>query len=280
MPPNNINPFFTQTSRTNLSAQRIIDEKIQGLNSSTNVTSFPPDVPKYYTFIIENDWTVLGSLSGTLFPRKGYRLPLPFNIIDNHQVHYDHNFNWLSVLNLANGAGGVGGVFGAGIGALGFQLNNFKHVTLASPEFRQFTLEWKLIPKNYKESELIREIYLGIKKGMHPLRKLGSLVFEFPKIYWVGFFPNAGYLFKFKPAVISGCQIDYQGGNQQPAFYKHPIITEEDKGGPPESIIIRLSFIELEYWIDTDFNNAKTDNPFDSNNWYSLANSSPVNISP
>lgn len=281
-------PFFSQTMAS--SPTRIINDRA-AQNQSITSLSFPPDTPKYYTLLLENDWTnvlstkvlsglasatadsiasifksVFGgdtkssSLTGNpLTMKAAYRLPLPTVIIDNHEVQYDHAFNWLGAVgNLASGiATTAGGVFG-------YTLNNFKYVTLQSPQFRQYAFEWHMSPNNPAESSLIRSIYLGIKRGMQPPKKSNNLVFEFPRIYWLGFYPNAGFLVKFKPAVITSCQINYQGGNPSPSFYAET--------GAPEGIVMRISFLELEYWHQENFANAENSaDPFDTADWYKLS---------
>lgn len=284
-------PTFNGLRTNPLSAKRTIDEKVQGLSSS-NIISFPTDVPKYYMLIIENQWlNRFGfdenyALRSRLRPERAYRLPLPNQLTDGHEINYDHNFNWLGILkNLAGSATlGLGSSFGdlgrGFLGGLGFSVNQFKMVTLEAPAFRQFSMEWKLSPRNFNESSLIRGIYLGIKRGMHPGATYGKILFHFPKIYWIGFYPNAGWLFKFKPCVIQGCQIDYQGGNPQPSFYADDVHFDPSdefsySKNPPESILLRLSFLELEYWINTDFNNAELHAPFDSSNWFEFGDTRP-----
>ncbi len=259
--------------------QRVINEGIENLNT-TNIEAFPPDTPKYYSMLVENNWFI--SSIGHLYPVKGYRLPLPTHIQDAHEVIYDHNFSWLSAVGGAFRSGPVSGIIGGLTGAvsqgiqagLGFAVNTFKTVTLQSPQFRTYAFEWRLFPKNKDESDRIRRIYYGIKQGMHPRKAGAGLVFTFPKIYWLAFFPNSEYLFKFKPAVISSCQIDYQGGAGQPAFYT--------ESGAPEGIILRLSFIELDYWVAQDFERGGPTNndPFNTSDWFSLTAGSQNSFTP
>lgn len=270
-------PFFN--GKRGEDPKRIIDDYAQ--RNSLEVKSFPSDMPIYYSLLIESDWKMFTSSSGgwsfntALDPKKAYRLPLPSHIIDGHEVQYDHNYSWITaganVLNAFGGnnpGGAIGGIAQGVMGSLGYAMNNLKFVTLSSPNFRNYAFEWKMAPKDKKESEEIREIYLGIKMGMHPRNKTLRTILEFPRIYWIGFMPNPGYLVKFKPAVITSCSLDYQGGNPQPAFYKNA----DPSQSAPESIVMRLTFLELEYWLDEDFKNAKSNDPFDSSSWYKFKN--------
>lgn len=255
-------PFFNGNNRR-IPGVTIDDRASRNTRITTH--GFPTDMPLYYTLIIENTWT-FGDVTATLTPFAGYRLPLPTHVIDGHEVQYDHGFNWLSALPGALASSPVGSLSAA----LGYTVNNFKFVTLQSPQYRSYAYEWKMAPKDYNESRNIREIYLGIKKGMHPTLTGARLSLRFPHIFWLGFYPNAGFLTKFKPAVVTSCQLDYQGGNPQPAFYKRA-----DPGdSPPESVVMRLTFLELEYWIEADLEHGKatSNDPFNSSNWYSLGN--------
>lgn len=267
-------PFFQNNRRP--SPQEVISDRVSHVGSVPSYT-FPSDLPKYYCLLVEHTWggnmqswldyinpssiinNAISIGSGNLTVHKGYRLPLPTHIIDGHEVQYDHGFNWM---DMAENAANIGtaGLYSGIKGFFGFAMNNFKYVTLQSPQFRSYAFEWKLHPKSPEESNAIRQIYMGLKSGMHPPRKAGKLAFEFPNIFWLGFYPNADYLVKFKPAVITSCQIDYQGGNPVPTFYKN--------SNAPESIIMRVTFLELEVWARNDFINAGTTDPFDAASFY------------
>lgn len=269
-------PFFR--SLRSESPQAVIDDRVSR-RGDTPTFGFPTDTPKYYTLLWEHVWgsgtanSAIGSVTNTygdatnpgrLNSFAAYRLPLPTHIIDNHEVHYDSEFNWFEIL------GGISRAFNAFTNWSGsFSVNNFKNVSLLSPQFRTYAYEWKLHPKNASESRMIRSIYHGIKRGMHPTRFDSKLAFRFPHVFFLGFYPNADMLPKFKPAVITSCLVDYQGNNPAPTFYRE---TEA-----PESIILRLSFLELEVWISENFRNAAARtpgspaDPFDSTDWFTIA---------
>ena len=103
---------------------------------------------------------------------------------------------------------------------------------------------------------------------MHPRTELGKLVMVFPKIFTMYFNPNIRYLYKFKPCVLSSIKVDYNGGQPVPSFYKSPNAPSES---PPESVMVVMNFLELEYWIERDFkmlNDLPTNDPFDAWNFY------------
>tara|TARA_R110000868_G_scaffold25423_9_gene99183 strand:- start:2102 stop:2953 length:852 start_codon:yes stop_codon:yes gene_type:complete len=244
------NPSFGPALRTsNAPPASVISKELQEMSSLTPILQYPPDLPKYYVLLTQSAWRY----SAALTLQKAYRLPLPTRLVDAHEVMYDHHFNWTDMLANISGVQRAAGI-------LGYSVGNFKTVTVQTPQFRTFSMEWKFAPRNARESQTIREIYNGIKQGMHPIAKASFTVLEFPSIFWLGIYPNAGWLFKMKPAVISGCQIDYQGGNPQPAFYKGTMA--------PESIVLRLSFIEIEYWLANNFDNVMGDYPFDASARY------------
>lgn len=248
-----------------------IDYEIAG-RSVTPKFTFPTDLPKYHFTIIENDWR---GFSGNLSVRAMYKLPLPMALNAEHEVNYDTNFNYLSILGqianiFAGSRSDVATGIAKGVGAgLGLTVNNFKNVTLSVPDFRTFQLTWKLSPKNFPEAQTIQKIIFALKKSMHPVRRARGLILEFPKIFTMYFNPNIRYLYKFKPAVLSSIKVDYNGGQPVPSFYKSPNAPSES---PPESVTVSMNFLELEFWLEEDFkmlNDLPTNDPFDAFRFYS-----------
>jgi len=200
------------------------------------------------------------------FFNKAYVLPLPTLIQDSKSVQYNRNFNWAKALGGALsavvGAGNLsylekiaGAATGLGEG-LGYAVNNFKALTITQPEFRTFNLEFRLFPKTLEESRAIQKIITTIQTGMHPeLDGFGiAQAFKFPDIFMCFFSTGqtgadgAAYLYKFKPAVIAGMSVNYQGDAPVPAFYRDPT-----GQAIPESVIIRMGFIELEVWTRQNY---------------------------
>lgn len=264
---------------------------------------FPDDLPKYHFTIIECEWDA-GSASvdagafgatvqnGPLSPfgtpyltfQKIYKLPLPDPLNEAYQVNYDGGGNWIQMLEGPRAA----------LGQLaGLATNDLKSVTLKAPQYRIHNQIWKLSPRNFAESVKIKDIIFNLKKGMHPrLAGSNNYAFRFPKIYLLFFTPNLKYLYKFKPCVLQAISIDYQGGNPQPSFYeaqqefridspydsRDPQTRERIAQGinytvqhsPPESVVLRTSWLELEYWLGGDENSdfSDTNDPFDAYNWF------------
>ena len=278
--------YATSSNPTDVINTKIKDSVIRDSGKYT----FPQDLPPIHMNIIETDWDHISGanrpgISSSLKPRKIFRLPLPMQLKDAFDVQYDTNFS----LNPATGAvnqiaslvpGGQG--FLGGIGAVtGLAVNTFKTVTLSQPNFKRHQLTWKLAPKNYKEAESIQRIAYQLRKGMTPKRSsiLSGFVMTFPYIYLCYFSPNPKFLYKFKPCVIERIEMDYTGGNPIPAFYR-PEGADENR--PPESVVLQLSLLELEYWLDgrddqkTDYHEhadgseLPTNDPLDVYNYYAV----------
>ena len=260
-----------------------IDNAIRNITVPPALT-FPSDLPKYFSYIIQS--RIVGTTSNNLQVTRAYKLPLPLQLNRQHEVNYDANFNYLSVLpeiaqrvlqsNVSRGAQAL----------LGLSINNFKNVVLSVPDFQTFQMVWKLSPKNFNESQEIQRIINGIQTGMHPPTTQAAginLTFGFPDVFSVGLIPNSKYLFKMKPAVITSINIDYNGGQPVPSFYKSQENSSENS--PPESVTITMNFLELEYWTRQSFENntdgtgLPTANPFVSN-WFTYTNPAVVDQPP
>lgn len=202
---------------------------------------------------------LVNAIQPVLTARGTYRLPMPMQgLEDSYSVQYNDGFQFFpkQLGAVQRGAEQVSGLY----------QNTFKSITLDAPEFRNFQLRWKLSPKDLPESTTIQTILYRIRRGMTPDTILARTLFVFPNVFWVGF-TNSQYMYKTKPAVIRNMSVDYTGGQGVPSFYR----TTENA---PESVILTLTFLELEYWIRDNFQpgneSLPSDNPFDPQllNWY------------
>lgn len=224
---------------------------------------FPFDLPKFHFTIMEYELTGGGQLVGVQQLRKTYKMPLPLQIEESLEIQYDKNFNFL---------GGVAeSRFGKAIqSGIGLSLNDFKTVTLVSPEFRTHSLSWKLSPKSFLEAQEIQKILHSLKKAMHPTQPAGvAIVMGFPRIFGLHFSPNPRYLFKFKPCVLSAIKVNYNGGQPVPSFYKAQSSNDQTES-PPESVTIETNWIELEYIMSEDFKGGDlpTNDPYDFTRYF------------
>lgn len=213
------------------------------------------------------------SLSKGLKTKNIIKIPLPIRgLQDQFDVMYDQNFNYGNPLSaLAARLGKPGEI---GLAAAGLAINTFKSVTLSAPQFRRHNLTFKMAPKDFNEAKAIQKIAYLLRRAMTPKRAAGGALFEFPDIFLIAFSPNSKFLYKFKPSVLERINVDYTGGNQAPGFYRQQ---GNPSNAPPESVVITLQFLELEYWLDDTGNTSdyKTDgeglpqsDPLDVFNFY------------
>lgn len=189
----------------------------------------------------------------------------------------------------------IGGTIDNIISLGGVKVNTFKTVTLDSPEYRQFELNWKLVPRNYKESVQIQSLITSLKRGSAvrfvsgPRGETVPGLFAFPKIYLLHFQPNVKFLYKFKPAVLRSISVHYDGGSGTPSFYApQPLKTAAAgsalaaqqlennqnaiQNSPPESVIINTNWLEIEYWKNDDYKSDPNDKEMSSSFPYDAVN--------
>jgi hypothetical protein len=134
---------------------------------------------------------------------------------------------------------------------IGAAPNKFLTVLFKGPQYRSLQFNWRLVPRDPSEAETIRTIVKNIKNAMSPTisnlsAQLGSLMFGYPDIVMMEFRPNAKYLYKFKPAVITAFSANYSPGGSNAFFHG----TDATDGlGAPEGIDISMRTMELEYWL-------------------------------
>lgn len=256
--------------------------------NATSITTlqYPQDLGKYQFAIIESEFTLTNYINF----KTAYRLPLPVPLIEHHTTNYDVDFNLLGQLAnvIPNGSSGfnisgfASSVVQGAMGSLGLSVNQAKLITLKNPSFHTHDLNWKFSPKNFQESLTIRNIIFNLKKGMAPKLELGRTLFGFPNVYLMFFVPNVQFLYKFKPCVLAELSVDYTGGNPSPAFYENGNSSATFKRNfgndqtveysvtenPPESIVLKTRWLELEYWVQEDFKSADSKDIFDVFNWY------------
>lgn len=327
------NPYITANEIIGARQPRVINDV--GSNPANKIDvktskgmaqpiTYPPDLGKYRFVILESEVDITYNLDF----QQMFVLPLPYGMTEAHTTHYDANFNMADAAvktgstiansldrnnNNANQGQGVGGAIGNGIGgigsilgsATGLHLNQMKWVTLNNPAFNTHKFAWKFSPKTYQESKTVREIVYKLKNGML-VNKIGyggsGQLFGFPKIYSMFYMPNMQFLYKFKPCVLQHIEIDYQGANPAPAFFRDQTLNEPGEFdmnsntagpmnatlspnqlgrgmglnvtgdvsySPPESIVLHTTWLELEVWTQEDFNGKMTtSDPFDGYSWY------------
>jgi hypothetical protein len=245
---------------------------------------FPSDTPPYFMALPIHAYSRASWRSvGTLNEEARIILPLPRDMVDNTNVRFE-----TEALGAA-GAVGLGGVgdltnslqgaaVAAGLalgkdaldklgklggqaskaaqGALaaaGYAVNDFMTVMLKGPEYKRRDFSWRFSPKSAEESRNLRLILQMIQNSMSTSLAgtgVGSAFFKWPKVWKPEFIfvDSPGTLalntFRMKPSVLVDCGINYTPMGQFSPFATTKM---------PESVELRLSFLELEYWLAGDY---------------------------
>jgi hypothetical protein len=148
---------------------------------------------------------------------------------------------------LANRMGSTGDVVNSLKAFSGITQNPYQTVLFESPQFKTHTFTWKLIPSNEAESEKIKNIIRTFQFHMLPGVLGGAgILFSFPSMVTVSLYPSSDYLYRFKPCVIDKVSIDYApGAESSPSFYSGT--------NAPTAVLLKISFQEIEYWTNNDF---------------------------
>lgn len=136
------------------------------------------------------------------------------------------------------GAAGIAGTLGSlGTGVLrGAGIARNPHIAniFSGVNFRNHTFQYKLIAKNQKESDTIRDLIRNFKYHMAPDYRPGDHVFKYPSQFQI--IIRAGdYLFKIADSVLTTFDVNYTGEGG-PYFF-------EDTNAP-YSVTINMSFTE------------------------------------
>jgi hypothetical protein len=174
-------------------------------------------------------------------PTGGFTLPLPKKINEIQSVIWkeegavDVATSAIgSAVNLAGGlragsiAGSIAGVtsqVGRVAGGLidgGLAINPVLFMLFQRPAFKEYTFSWTLAPSNEQESQTLVNIIEYFKVNMLPsVAGFGSgLVWNYPKIAIVKFYPDDQFTFRLKPCAILSVQVDYSGAGG-PSFFKN-----------------------------------------------------------
>lgn len=126
-------------------------------------------------------------------------------------------------------------------GEVGVARNPFKAALFNSPNFRNFTFEFKMIAKNEKESQTIASIIKEFRTGMSPSFNaiLQNNIFDYPDMYKIIFSPKIKNLPRISYCVLIDVSVNYHG--EGAAFY-----FDASDGKYASSIIMGLQFQEIE----------------------------------
>lgn len=288
-------------------------QQFQQKNASIVDFQFPFDRPKYHmimaiqTYSRQDAFTINANLD------TGTRviLPIPSQLNDGHGVSYnDTNLGKIAgnmmqagsgIMNdmkagkgleqtvgnaIKNNAGAIAtgaatqaaqsvapGAVGAVSALTGLSPNEFFTVLMQGPQYKRHSLTWHLVPRNFAEAIMIKKIIAVLNNAMAPGLEVGGALFNFPKVFQLALLPNYNYLYKYKPAVLERMQVNYSTGSA-PSFYHSFSGNIEDS--PPESVQISCSFLELEYWLASDFKDEAL-SPIDTRGEFREGNNPVIN---
>ena len=115
------------------------------------------------------------------------------------------------------------------------------------PQLRTFGLTWKMSPRDYEESQMIKNIIRMFKQSMAVKRTKSQLFLKSPNTYKLEYLTAGGrdhsFLPKIKECALTGCNINYTpDGNYQ---------TYEDSSMVAYSV--NVNFQELEPIFNDDY---------------------------
>jgi hypothetical protein len=155
------------------------------------------------------------------------------------------------------------GIFGANVSLeqimsrqTGEIFNPNMELLFSGPTLRAFKFQFKMMPRNKNESDQVKRIIRTFKKNMAPKTNKSNLFLNTPNIFELRYRQGATehkFLHKFKQCVLQDIAINYTGeGNYA---------TYDD--GTPISMVMDLTFKELEPIYDIDYNDPDTNEPLD-----------------
>lgn len=234
--------------------------------------------PYYFRISISNysreSWLHVGNLETQTI----IELPIPLQLVDSHTVNWEAEeigqigalmalgtgdapagsmargagrIGLRALTGLAGNLGGVVGEVGNAVQAkLGYAINNYLTMMLQGPTYKEHRFSWRVSPNSPEESQELINLYRLVNNAQAPHLDgpFGSAFFGYPKIFQMSFHHESGAdmgrnLYRFKPAVLRNSQWNF--GPNGIAFYG------ETKA--PDSIEFGFNFVELEYWLQGDF---------------------------
>lgn len=123
----------------------------------------------------------------------------------------------------------------------GMSINPHMWLQFKSPSFKEFTLTWSLIPNNEAESNTIVDIIDTFKFNSLPTESF--LLYGYPNVVIIKFYPNDKFTFKIRPCVITSVSVDYTGAGS-PSFFK---------SGAPTVVNFSVHLKEIELWSQNNY---------------------------
>ena len=138
-------------------------------------------------------------------------------------------------LGLVTGAAAAP-IFKGGLAAAGVSRNPYQSTFYSTPEFRAFSYEWKLYPKDEKEQNTLYDIIQNFRYYSAPGGGNDSVFFEYPQQFDITF-SHPEYTFNPGPCVLTSVATDYHPDG--PIYHKL-----SDGSKAPVAVSLKLDFQE------------------------------------
>ena len=220
-------------------------------------------------------------------------LPVPGNVTDNNNVSWDQDtmdplklaasnafFENVqkgdgAIDGLVDSLGGLAGALGEGSGdvkqgvaaalakaatggsiltrATGKIINPNMELLFKGPQMRTFQLAWKMSPRDYEESEMIKRIIRMFKQSMAVKRTESQVFLKSPNTYKLRYLTargrEHGFLPKIKECALVGCGINYTPDGNYQTYENSSMVAYQ----------MTLSFNELEPIYHDDYTKLDQD---------------------
>ena len=131
--------------------------------------------------------------------------------------------------------------------ATGAVINPNMELLFKGPQLRTFGLTWKMSPRDYEESEMIKKIIREFKQSMAVQRSESMLFLKSPSTYKLQYITAGGkdhsFLPKIKECALTGCNINYTPDGNYQTYENSSMVAYE----------MTLNFNELEPIYHDDY---------------------------
>ena len=127
-------------------------------------------------------------------------------------------------------------IFKGGMAAAGVSRNPYQSVFYSAPEFRAFSYEWKLYPRDEKEQNTLHDIIQNFRYYSSPGGGQDSVFFQYPEQFDITF-SHPEYTFNPGPCVCTNITTDYHPDG--PIYHKL-----SDGSKAPVAVNLKLDFQE------------------------------------
>lgn len=179
----------------------------------------------------------LGGFAGA-FSSSALRLPIPNKINDILTLNWQDKSALELVSSIVPGVSQTVNVINTAGAFAGVAVNPLLYLAFNTQNFREFSFDWVLAPKNKQESDAVRAIVATFKNSALPTK---GFIMDYPLIAIVRMNPNnLDNNAIFKPMAITAVGANYTA-NPVPSFFENT--------GAPTIVTLSVKFKEIELWF-------------------------------